>query len=124
MVLETLRNRGWCFGDLQQVKAMITIHYALAIDAANVVDSVESEVLNLDLRSIGGKSLPDPSLLRKSSYLQGPKVLQANYYPYFFFLLNPVCLLSYSERIIFWDSVLFRYCVDLLMDESYVVPNS
>ncbi|XP_054795047.1 uncharacterized protein LOC129300503 [Prosopis cineraria] len=76
VVLEALRTRGWCFGDLQQVKATITIHYVLAIDATKVVDSVESELLNLDLRLIGGKSLPDPSRLRKSSYLQGPKVLQ------------------------------------------------
>ncbi|KAI4344064.1 hypothetical protein L6164_011338 [Bauhinia variegata] len=77
MVLETLNRRGWVLGDLEQVKAIIIIRSALADDSSKVVNSVESELLNSDLRSIGGKSLPDPSsLLRKSTYLQGPKVLQ------------------------------------------------
>ena len=77
MVLETLRRRGWCFGDVEQVKAIIFIQSALADDSSKVADSVESELLNSDLRSIGGNSLPQ----RKSSYLHGPKVLQANCYP-------------------------------------------
>lgn len=78
-IIESLRSRGWCFGDVQQVKAIIMIQSALADDACTVVDSVESELLNMDLKSIGGKSLPDPSLIRnrKSSHLVGPKVLQA-----------------------------------------------
>lgn len=113
VVLETLRTRGWCLGDLQQVKATIVIQSALAVDRTKVVDSVESELLNLDLRSIGGKFLPDPSLLRKSSYLQGPKVLQANHYPSFHLLLNSVrpyvWLLLYRRRIKLWDLLQFIY---------------
>lgn len=76
--IETLRSRGWCFGDLEQVQAMILIHSALADDTRTVVNSVESELLNMDLKSVGAKSLPDPVTLRKSSHLLGPKVLQVN----------------------------------------------
>lgn len=75
-MLETLTKRGWCFGNVEEVKAVIMINSALH-DEGCTVDSVESELANMDLRSIGAKSLPDPSLLRKSSYLHGPKVLQA-----------------------------------------------
>lgn len=75
--IETLRSRGWCFGDLEQVKAMIMIHSALADDTRTVVNSVESELTNMDLKSISAKSLPDPNTLRKSSHLLGPQVLQA-----------------------------------------------
>lgn len=77
-VLETLRVRGWNFGDLDEVRATIMIASALADDPSSVVDSVESELINMDLRSIGGKSLPEPSLLRKSSRILGPMVLQVS----------------------------------------------
>lgn len=77
-VLETLRVRGWNFSDLDEVRAVIMIGSALADDPTSVVDSVESELINMDLRSIGGKSLPDLSLLRKSSRVLGPLVLQVN----------------------------------------------
>ncbi|KAF5459094.1 hypothetical protein F2P56_023080 [Juglans regia] len=78
IVIETLRSRGWSLGDVELVKAIIMIHSALADDASTVVDSVESELVNTDLKSIGDKSLPDPTLLRnrKSSHILGPKVLQ------------------------------------------------
>ncbi|KAI4335798.1 hypothetical protein L6164_014408 [Bauhinia variegata] len=84
LVLKWMRvqifGRGWFLGELEQVKAMIVIQSALADDNSKLVCSVESELLNSDLRYIGAKSLPDPSpLLRKSSYLQGPIVLRANY---------------------------------------------
>ncbi|PON73373.1 RecQ mediated genome instability protein, N-terminal [Parasponia andersonii] len=63
-VIETLRSRGWCFGDLDQLNAIIMIQSALADDltTTSLVDSVESELANMDLKSIGGKSLPDPSI--------------------------------------------------------------
>ncbi|GFY96303.1 integral membrane protein [Actinidia rufa] len=72
-LIQTLASKGWCFADVNQVKALIVIHCALS-DESCTVDSVESELANLDLRSIGDKSLPDSDLLRKSSYLQGPKI--------------------------------------------------
>ncbi|KDP32331.1 hypothetical protein JCGZ_13256 [Jatropha curcas] len=77
-VLESLRTRGWCIGDIDQVKALVVIHTALSDDGdtCSVADSIESELLNMDLKSIGAKSLPDSNLLRKTPYLQGPKVLQ------------------------------------------------
>ncbi|CAN6686065.1 unnamed protein product [Malus baccata var. baccata] len=55
---------------------MILIHSALSDDTRTVVDSVELELTNMDLKSISSRSLPDPHTLRKSSHLLGPKVLQ------------------------------------------------
>ncbi|KAM2621508.1 hypothetical protein TB2_026251 [Malus domestica] len=55
---------------------MILIHSALSDDRHTVVDSVELELTNMDLKSISSRSLPDPHTLRKSSHLLGPKVLQ------------------------------------------------
>lgn len=78
MVMETLRQRGWCLEDTDNLKAIIVIQSALADEPSKFLRSVESELLNSDLRSIGAKSLPQPSLLRNaSSFLHGPKVLQA-----------------------------------------------
>ncbi|OMO80812.1 hypothetical protein CCACVL1_12732 [Corchorus capsularis] len=76
-VVETLRARGWCFGDLDQVRAVIVLRTALSddLDSCSVADSAESELINMDLRTIGGKSLPESSL-RKVSHIVGPKVLQ------------------------------------------------
>ncbi|KAJ8527915.1 hypothetical protein K7X08_015366 [Anisodus acutangulus] len=68
-LLQTLNTKGWCFRDTNLVNSLIAAQ-------SYTVDSIESELLNMDLRSIGGKSLPDFSLLRKSSHLQGPKILQ------------------------------------------------
>lgn len=75
-IVETLVTRGWCFGDRRQVRAVVYLHSALSYDrdVAKVADSAESELLNTDLRTIGGKSLPDPN--RKTNLLHGPKVLQ------------------------------------------------
>ncbi|XVF88467.1 hypothetical protein PTKIN_Ptkin19aG0053800 [Pterospermum kingtungense] len=75
-VVETLRARGWCFGDSNEVKALIVIHTALSDDAdtSSIADSVESELVNMDLKCFGGKFLPENS--RKSSHILGPKVLQ------------------------------------------------
>ncbi|RXH97407.1 hypothetical protein DVH24_007753 [Malus domestica] len=58
---QDLRKFAVCFGDLEQVKAMILI---------------QVELTNMDLKSISSRSLPDPHTLRKSSHLLGPKVLQ------------------------------------------------
>ncbi|XP_039117361.1 uncharacterized protein LOC120253131 [Dioscorea cayenensis subsp. rotundata] len=68
---ETLTSKGWRFRDSDEVLSLIPCK-----PSPVSVDSVESELLNMDLRSFGGKSLPDPSSLKKSSHLQGPKVLQ------------------------------------------------
>ncbi|MED6197141.1 hypothetical protein PIB30_118168 [Stylosanthes scabra] len=77
-LVETLRRRGWCLQQTDELKATVMIQSALSHHTSTLVDSVESELLNADLRSIGAKSLPEPSLLRSSplSYLHGPKVLQ------------------------------------------------
>ncbi|KAF6166980.1 hypothetical protein GIB67_030673 [Kingdonia uniflora] len=77
-LIETLIQRGWCFNNIEELKGLIQIHIATVGDSGNTVNSIESGFLvNMDLRTIGGKSLPqDPTLLKKSSFLQGPKVLQ------------------------------------------------
>ncbi|KAK8597841.1 hypothetical protein V6N13_095237 [Hibiscus sabdariffa] len=76
-ILETLRARGWCLGDLEQVKTLIVLYRALSddVDSSSIAGKVESELLNTDLRSISGVSLAE-SNLRKFSHIQGPKVLQ------------------------------------------------
>lgn len=71
-LLQTLNTRGWCLRDINLVNSLI----AAQLPSSYTVSSIESELLNMDLRSVGGKSLPDFSLLRKSSHIQGPKVLQ------------------------------------------------
>ncbi|XP_031380549.1 tudor domain-containing protein 3 [Punica granatum] len=78
-VLQALVKRGWSFADPEHIKAITTVKCILLDDpedTRSVAEAVESELLNLDLRSIGAKSLPDPAALRKSSHLFGPKVLQ------------------------------------------------
>ncbi|KAG8372726.1 hypothetical protein BUALT_Bualt12G0096600 [Buddleja alternifolia] len=69
---ETHLKRGWCFRDTDRIQRLIS-----TAQSAATVDSIESELLlNMDLRSIGGKCLPEPSLLCKTSLLQAPKILQ------------------------------------------------
>ncbi|TQD83693.1 hypothetical protein C1H46_030768 [Malus baccata] len=58
------------------MKGMILIHSALSDDTRTVVISVETELTNMDLKSISARSLPYPHTLRKSSHLLSPKVLQ------------------------------------------------
>ncbi|XP_010541733.1 PREDICTED: tudor domain-containing protein 3 isoform X2 [Tarenaya hassleriana] len=78
-VIDALSRRGWCFANIDYMKAMIS-EISSVVDAdcgaRAVVDSVEAELLNMDIRSFGAKSLPDPAELRRCSHLQGPKVLQ------------------------------------------------
>ena len=68
-IFEALIKKGWSFRDPEDIKSLIR--------RKNSLESTESELLNMDLRSIGAKSLPDASSLNKpSSHLNGPKVLQ------------------------------------------------
>ncbi|XP_070661951.1 uncharacterized protein [Malus domestica] len=64
--------------DHEQVEAMILLHSALSDDKRTVVNSVEAELTNMDLKSISARSLPDPLTLQKSSHLLGSKVLQSS----------------------------------------------
>ncbi|CAN7033938.1 unnamed protein product [Brassica oleracea var. botrytis] len=78
-VINSLTTRGWCFKDADYLKPLV-IQISSVIGGTNqtgaIVDSVEAELLNMDIRLIGGKSLPDATELRRCSHLQGPKVLQ------------------------------------------------
>ncbi|KAJ0745380.1 putative RecQ mediated genome instability protein [Helianthus annuus] len=72
-LIQTLTNSGWCFQHIHQIKTLIETKFS---EASTTIRSIESELCNMDLRAIGGKSLPDSSTLRKSTHIQGPKVLQ------------------------------------------------
>lgn len=103
-VLEILRTRGWSLGGIDQLNALIIIHSALSDDGdpCTVANAVESELLNMDLRSIGLKSLPDPNLLNKTSYLQGPKILQVIYlFPRFIFIEFQIIFLICFSSLLF-----------------------
>jgi tudor domain-containing protein 3 len=82
VVINALTSRGWCFRDVEYLKSLVTEISSL-IGGGNktgaIVESVEAELLNMDIKLIGGKSLPDPTELRRCSHLQGPKVLQISY---------------------------------------------
>ncbi|KAK6156486.1 hypothetical protein DH2020_010734 [Rehmannia glutinosa] len=75
LLLQNLIARGWRFRDMDRIRGLITAQLSISASLCTV-DSVESELLDMDLRSIGGKCLPEPSLLFKTSHLQGPIVLQ------------------------------------------------
>ncbi|KAI3996170.1 hypothetical protein MKX01_022664 [Papaver californicum] len=73
LIVEALTHKGWCFRNTEEIKSQIHNHISTVNNRVSA-DSIESELLlNMDLKIIGGKSLPDD---RKSSYLHGPKVLQ------------------------------------------------
>ncbi|KAI3443833.1 hypothetical protein Pfo_000498 [Paulownia fortunei] len=75
LLLRALIARGWHFRDMDRIRGLITARLFVPVSLCTV-DSIESELLNIDLRSIGGKCLPEPSLLCKTSHLHGPIVLQ------------------------------------------------
>ncbi|KAK1417288.1 hypothetical protein QVD17_26414 [Tagetes erecta] len=77
LFIQTLTNSGWCFQDTNQIKTLIETKFS-ETPHSTTIRSIESELCNLDLRTIGGKSLPDASTLRKSTHFQGPKVLQVS----------------------------------------------
>eukprot|EP00268_Persea_americana_P035725 TRINITY_DN3521_c0_g1_i1.p1 TRINITY_DN3521_c0_g1~~TRINITY_DN3521_c0_g1_i1.p1 ORF type:complete len:436 (+),score=110.10 TRINITY_DN3521_c0_g1_i1:166-1473(+) len=75
-IFKALLQRGWCFKDAEAIHTLIQSKLPAGESEMCSLDSIQSELLNMDLRDIGGKSLPDPSSLKKSSHLQGPKILQ------------------------------------------------
>ncbi|CAN8244150.1 unnamed protein product [Cochlearia groenlandica] len=82
VVVNALTSRGWCFKDVDYLKSLISEISSLIGGVGDktvaIVDSVEAELLNIDIKLIGGKSLPDTTELRRCSHLQGPKILQIN----------------------------------------------
>ncbi|MQL89498.1 hypothetical protein Taro_022086 [Colocasia esculenta] len=72
-LLQTLISRGWHFRDAGGMRALIRSTASSGggdRDASRLLGAVEAELLNMDLRSFGGKSLPDPSATKKLSQLQ------------------------------------------------------
>lgn len=107
--IKTLINKGWCFSDIDKVQALIQIQLALHGDSCTL-NSIESELYNMDLRSIGAKSLPDASLLRanKSFTLQGPKLLQA------------LLLFTLSYSYLFVPILLSHFCLSQNQSHFFV----
>ncbi|KAI3524546.1 hypothetical protein L1887_03204 [Cichorium endivia] len=75
VLIQTLINRGWCLREIDQIRTLIETKFH---GSSSTIGSVESELCNMDLRAIGGKSLPDLTTLRKSTHFDGPKVLQVS----------------------------------------------
>lgn len=78
-LLKTLTSKGWRFENPDETLELIQ---SIIVEEGNqnmdrLLGAVESELLNMDLRSFGGKSLPDPVAMKKLSQLQGPLILQA-----------------------------------------------
>ncbi|KAL5975625.1 hypothetical protein ACLOJK_019950 [Asimina triloba] len=103
--MEELVRRGWCFRKEGEdvVRGLIQGGGSTPLD---LLGALESELLNMDLRDIGGKSLPHPSSIRRLSHLQGPKILQATS------SISPSTLISFSYqfllillRLVIWGFV-------------------
>ncbi|PKA53836.1 hypothetical protein AXF42_Ash011315 [Apostasia shenzhenica] len=78
-ILETLISKGWRFRDPSDILSVIRSKTAASTSTSSstsLSDSIESELLDKDLRSFGGKSIPESSAMKKSSYLHGPIVVQ------------------------------------------------
>uniref|UniRef100_A0A0E0FH35 RecQ mediated genome instability protein 1 OB-fold domain-containing protein n=1 Tax=Oryza nivara TaxID=4536 RepID=A0A0E0FH35_ORYNI len=74
--LQSLSARGWCFRDPSNEIIQELLHASPSPSP----EAVETELVDVDLRLFGGKSLPDRAAAaatgRRLSYLHGPIVLQ------------------------------------------------
>ncbi|KAI3519791.1 hypothetical protein L1887_09007 [Cichorium endivia] len=84
VLIQTLINRGWCLREIDQSRTQVETNFH---GSSSTLGSLESELCNMDLRAIGGKSLPDLTSLRKSIHFDGHKVLHAS----FFFVVHLKC---------------------------------
>lgn len=73
-VFQFLTSRGWCLKDLSVVEQVLQ---EMDQHPQAMEKFVEGKLLDMDLKAIGGKCLPDASAMQRLSHLQGPKVLQA-----------------------------------------------
>ena len=78
-LMKTLTSEGWRFGHPEEMGELFE---NIAIEEGHnnmdrLLSAVESKLLDMDLRSFGGKSLPDALAIKKMSQLQGPLILQA-----------------------------------------------
>ena len=75
-LLQSLADRGWRFRD----PADEAIQALLLASPTPSPEAVESELVDMDLRTFGGKSLPDrattAATAKRLSYVHGPIVLQ------------------------------------------------
>jgi tudor domain-containing protein 3 len=75
-LLQSLADRGWRFRDPTDE----AIQALLLASPAPSPEAMEAELVDMDLRTFGGKSLPDrattAATAKRLSYLHGPIVLQ------------------------------------------------
>ncbi|KAL6626859.1 hypothetical protein ACP70R_030585 [Stipagrostis hirtigluma subsp. patula] len=74
-LLQSLADRGWRFRDPTDEAIQALLHASPSPSP----EAVESELVNMDLRMFGGKSLPDraaAATAKRLAYLHGPLILQ------------------------------------------------
>eukprot|EP01018_Ginkgo_biloba_P007394 Gb_06577 [translate_table: standard] len=76
-LLGSLKSRGWYLKDITVVEDLVQQIAPEDFGRPEVEKLIETKLLDMDLRTIGGKCLPDASSIQRTSRLQGPKVLQA-----------------------------------------------
>lgn len=93
--LQSLSARGWCFRDPSNEIIQELLHASPSPSP----EAVETELVDVDLRLFGGKSLPDRAAAaatgRRLSYLHGPIVLQVPMTPLFCFDISSVILINF-----------------------------
>lgn len=75
-LLLSLQSRGWYLKDVTVVEGLLHEVSTEKLDRAELEKMIEASLLEMDLKVVGGKCLPDSAALHRTSRLQGPKVLQ------------------------------------------------
>lgn len=75
-LLLSLQSRGWYLKDVNIVEGLLQEVSTEKLAPAGLEKMIESNLLEMDLKEVGGKCLPDAAALHRISRLQGPKVLQ------------------------------------------------
>lgn len=75
-LLLSLQSRGWYLKDVHIVEGLLQEVSTEKLAPAGLEKMIESNLLEMDLKEVGGKCLPDAAALHRISRLQGPKVLQ------------------------------------------------
>lgn len=104
-VLAALSSRGWRFAEEnEEIRSLIR--------SRQTAESVESALLNMDMRSFGGKMLPDPSSLKKLNHLSGPMILQVEQYLWFAVVVAAIYFwpeIKIDWKIIFFSITLVKF---------------
>lgn len=75
-LLLSLQLRGWYLKDITIVEELLQEVSTEKPSRAELEKMIEANLLEMDLKVVGGKCLPDAAAVHRISRLQGPKVLQ------------------------------------------------